>query len=56
MSLLLCGVRLCTLQDLLKQKAAGSGTTLKSVTYGCSELLSGGEFLDQLMKLGSPSA
>ena len=43
------------LQELLKGKASGANA-LRSIMYGTSDLLSGGDFLDQLERLGAPSA
>ena len=40
-------------QDLLKQKASSGGGVLRNIIYGCSELLSGDDFLSQLERLGS---
>ena len=45
-----CYSEFYNLQDLLKAK--GGGGALRSVMYGCSELLSGDEFLSQLERLG----
>ena len=43
-------------QDLLKQKQSGGGGALRNIIYGCSELLSGDDFLKQLERLGATSA
>jgi hypothetical protein len=48
-----CYSEFCNLQELVKDKAA-SGGALKHVIYGCTDLLSGDGFLEQLQKLGSP--
>ena len=45
-----------TYQDLLKQKQSGGGGALRNIIYGCSELLSGDDFLKQLERLGATSA
>lgn len=44
------------IQDLLKQKQSGGGGALRNIIYGCSELLSGDDFLTQLERLGATSA
>lgn len=43
------------LQELLKGKSSASGNALRSIMYGCSDLVSGGDFLDQLERLGAPN-
>lgn len=43
------------LQELLKQKLS-SGGSLRTLAYGCSELVSGDVFLNQLVALGSPAS
>jgi hypothetical protein len=43
------------LQELLKQKMS-SGGALRSLAYGCSELMSGDAFLTQINALGNPSS
>eukprot|EP00607_Mallomonas_marina_P005043 CAMPEP_0182425634 /NCGR_PEP_ID=MMETSP1167-20130531/12086_1 /TAXON_ID=2988 /ORGANISM="Mallomonas Sp, Strain CCMP3275" /LENGTH=430 /DNA_ID=CAMNT_0024606513 /DNA_START=765 /DNA_END=2057 /DNA_ORIENTATION=+ len=48
-----CYAEYFNLQELLKIKGASSGM-LKSLTYGCSELVSGDSFLNQLQQLGTP--
>lgn len=45
-----CYSEFYNLQDLLKQKQQ-AGSSLKNIIYGCSELLSGDRFLDQIGKL-----
>ena len=42
------------LQELLKDKAA-SGSTVRSITYGCTDMLSGDALLDQLKRLAKPT-
>lgn len=42
------------LQELLKDKAT-SGSNVRSITYGCTDLVSGDSFLDQLKRLSPPS-
>jgi sec1 family domain-containing protein 1 len=45
----------CNLQDLIKDKAAsGSANTIRSITYGCTDVLSGDAFIDQLKRLSGP--
>ena len=46
-----CYAEFYNLQELLKAKA-GSGA-LRSVVYGCSEVVSGDRFLAQLERLGA---
>jgi sec1 family domain-containing protein 1 len=46
-----CYSEFYNLQELIKQKA-GSGA-LRTVTYGCSELVSGDSFVEQLERLGA---
>ncbi len=48
-------------QQMMQQQqggmmSSGSGSGLKSITYGCTELLSGDKFLSQLEALGTPVA
>jgi hypothetical protein len=43
------------LQELLKDKA-NSGSSVRSITYGCTDLLSGDAFIDQLKRLAKPAA
>lgn len=43
------------LQELLKDKAT-SGSNVRSITYGCTDMLSGDAFLDQLKRLSKPAA
>eukprot|EP01034_Spumella_vulgaris_P023349 gene23349-29562_t len=42
------------IQEMLKGKAA-SGGNLRNVMYGCTEMLSGDMFIDQLERLGAPA-
>ena len=55
-----CYAEYNNLQELLKQRQATAGhsasTTLRSITYGCSELVDGDDFLGQIEWLGNPSA
>ncbi len=39
------------LQELLREKASSSAGSLRSITYGCTDLVSGDEFVRQLEKL-----
>jgi len=41
------------LQELLKAKGP-SGGQLRNITYGCTELVSGDQFLSQLDRLARP--
>lgn len=50
-----CYSEFYNLQQLLKDKAT-SGQSLRNVMYGCTELLTGGDFLTQVEELGTPSA
>lgn len=51
-----CYSEFFNLQELLKDKGPGgsSGGALRNIIYGCSELLSGDEFVDQLERLSQP--
>ena len=51
-----CYSEFFNLQELLKDKGPGgsSGGALRTIIYGCSELLSGDEFVDQLERLSQP--
>ncbi|KAJ1424134.1 Sec1-like protein [Ochromonadaceae sp. CCMP2298] len=42
------------LQELLKDKA-NSGVSIRSITYGCTDMLSGDAFVDQLKRLAKPT-
>ena len=46
-----CYSEFYNLQDLLKAKAGGGA--LRSIVYGCSEVVSGDSFLSQLERLGN---
>lgn len=46
-----CYAEFYNLQDLIKSRA-GTGAALKNVMYGCSELVAGDAFLEQLERLG----
>ena len=50
-----CYSEFFNLQELLRDKAAGGGA-LRSITYGCSELLSGDGFIDQLQRMTQPKS
>jgi len=50
-----CYSEFYNLQDLLKQKQASGGGVLRNIVYGCSDLLSGDDFIAQLERLASPS-
>eukprot|EP00598_Pedospumella_elongata_P001545 CAMPEP_0184981196 /NCGR_PEP_ID=MMETSP1098-20130426/11029_1 /TAXON_ID=89044 /ORGANISM="Spumella elongata, Strain CCAP 955/1" /LENGTH=650 /DNA_ID=CAMNT_0027504739 /DNA_START=110 /DNA_END=2062 /DNA_ORIENTATION=- len=41
------------LQEVLKDKT--SGTCIRNITYGCTDMLSGDAFVDQLKRLAKPS-
>ena len=43
------------LQELLKDRV-NTGTNLRSITYGCTDMLSGDAFVDQLVRLAKPTA
>lgn len=43
------------LQELIKDKA-NSGSNVRSITYGCTDMLSGDAFVDQLKRLSKPAA
>jgi hypothetical protein len=49
-----CYAEFYNLQELLKGKAA-SGGSLRNVMYGCTDMVSGDMFIDQLERLGAPS-
>jgi hypothetical protein len=49
-----CYSEFYNLQQLIKAKA-GTNSALRSVIYGCSELVSGDSFLEQLENLGGRS-
>lgn len=49
-----CYSEFFNLQDLLKHKGASAGGNLRNIIYGCTELMSGDGFLNQLQRLGSP--
>jgi len=51
-----CHSEFFNLQELLKEKGAGSGSILRNVMYGCTELLSGDDFMDQLERLSQPKS
>jgi len=51
-----CHSEFFNLQELLKEKGAGSGAVLRNVMYGCTELLSGDDFMDQLERLSQPKS
>jgi hypothetical protein len=41
------------LQELLRDKLASGGSSLRSIVYGCTDLLSGDDFVQQLEKLAA---
>jgi hypothetical protein len=49
-----CYSEFYNLQELLKDRAT-SGQSLRNIMYGCTELLTGGEFMAQLEELGTPT-
>lgn len=51
-----CYSEFYNLQEMMKEKAAAGGNTLRNVSYGCTDMISGGEFISQLERLGSPSS
>jgi hypothetical protein len=46
-----CYLEYFNLQDLLKLKTSSSGSTLRNIIYGSTELISGDNFLEQIQKL-----
>ena len=52
-----CYSEFFNLQELLKDKGPGGSSSsgaLRNIIYGCSELLSGDEFVEQLERLSQP--
>ena len=49
-----CYSEFFNLQDLLKLKTSSSGSSLRNIIYGSTELISGDKFLEQIQKLVVP--
>ena len=43
------------LNELLKDKISNGNSSLRSITYGCTDMISGNDFINQLYKLSKPN-
>lgn len=43
------------LNELLKDKLSNGNSSLRSITYGCTDMISGNDFINQLYKLSKPN-
>lgn len=44
------------LQELLKEKATSTNHSLRHITYGCTDLICGDEFMEEIDRLANPTA